>query len=64
MLYINIIVLLALSFASGYFMGKGKIVIERKLDKTTSENIIRKQEQAVERYNNMMQELTGGGDIE
>ena len=60
MLILNVIVLIAVAFTVGYFIGKGKIVIEKKLDKETSERLLKEQEKAIEMYNQTMQDLGGG----
>ena len=60
MLILNVIVLIIVSAITGYFIGKGKIVVEKRLDKETSERVMKEQEQVIEQYNNMMQSLGGG----
>jgi len=45
MLILNVIVLMAVAFISGYFIGKGKVVITKVLDKETSERLAKAQEE-------------------
>ena len=60
MLILNIIVLIIIAAIVGYGVGKGKITIEHKLDKETSERMLKEQEKALEQYNQMMKDLGGG----
>jgi CRISPR/Cas system-associated exonuclease Cas4 (RecB family) len=62
---INVIVLLAVAFICGYAFAKGRlIVIERKVELTEEERekierAAKAQEEAIEKYNQMVNSLTG-----
>jgi ABC-type dipeptide/oligopeptide/nickel transport system permease component len=63
MLYINIIFLIALSAFCGFVIGKGKIEIVRKVEPTQEqkdkiEKQLKIQQEAIEKYNEMVQSLT------
>jgi hypothetical protein len=63
MLYINIIFLIALSGFCGFVIGKGKIEIVKKVEPTQEqkdriEKQLKIQQEAIEKYNEMVQSLT------
>lgn len=63
MLILNVITLMAVCGALGFFIGKGKIVFERKVQLTQEERdklekATKAQEEAIEKYNSMITELT------
>lgn len=64
MLVINVLVLLALAFAIGYYLGKGKIVIKQELSVDQTKEILKKQEEAmenIEQHKQDMDALLSGG---
>lgn len=63
MLILNVITLMAVSGALGFFIGKGKIVFEKKVQLTKEqqdeiEAMNKQQKEAINRYNSMIEELT------
>jgi len=64
MLILNIIVLMIVSFAMGYAISDGKIVINRVANKTDSKRLVeiaeesaRKQQEAIEEFENEFKDL-------
>jgi hypothetical protein len=63
MLYINIVFLIALSGFCGFVIGKGKIEIVKKVEPTQEQKDmmakqLKIQQEAIEKYNEMVQSLT------
>lgn len=60
-----IITLCGMNFALGFFIGKGKIEIRRKLTKEEQKEFLKTQEEqrkAIEEYNKKLHEITGYND--
>lgn len=63
---INIVCLLALSGYVGYTIGKGNIIIKRKLTEEEQKKLDKLEEErqkTINKLNEQIQELTFGGDI-
>lgn len=63
MLYINVIVLLCVSFFLGYYYGKGKIVIVKTMNKKELEEEKKKAEQQIKEIEDEIQNIMKGGEF-
>jgi len=64
MLILNVIVLIAVAFVIGYFLGKGQIVVRKRLSKAenlAAEKELKEMNAQIKEYNEEMKSIFGGG---
>lgn len=60
---INVVCLILLAFTGGYFIGKGKVVFEKKVvlteeERAKIEHMQKEQQDAIDKYNETIKQLT------
>lgn len=68
MIYINVIMLMVVSAALGYFIGVGKIVITKKVKLTPQEAerleaMEKEQQEAIDKYNQMIRNINNYTEV-